>query len=200
MVADGGNSPNHPSTTIGAVIGTTSATVIQTSPSMKLTRFTNQRPASNSRPRSIQSGQAGTILTSPGIVKRIVPTATACSISRGSTGMDLTSSANPTMAMNSDAAKIAVTTFKFTASAYAVMAPATTRVVPITAMPAPCGVGIRCDDRAFGFASACRKSQGRIAQVMAAETMAAATTAKIDRGNCGMIILSNAAATREPGW
>ena len=29
---------------------------------MKLTRFTNHRPASNSRPRSSQSGQAGTIL------------------------------------------------------------------------------------------------------------------------------------------
>ena len=28
---------------------------------MKLTRFTNHRPASTSRPRSIQSGQAGTI-------------------------------------------------------------------------------------------------------------------------------------------
>src|SRR5947207_10594241 len=62
--SDGGNSPNHPSTTIAAVIGTTSATVIQSSPSMKLTRFTNQRPASKSRPRSIQSGAAGAILRS----------------------------------------------------------------------------------------------------------------------------------------
>ena len=96
MVAGAGNSPSDPSTTIAPVIGTTSATVIQSSPSMKLTRFTNQRPASRSRPRSIQSGQGGTIRRSPGAVKMIAPTANACSNSRGSTGIDLRSSAKPT--------------------------------------------------------------------------------------------------------
>ena len=45
-------------------------------------------------------------------------------------------------------------------------APATSSVAAITAMPAPCGVGMRCDDRALGVASACRNSSGRIAQVM----------------------------------
>jgi len=59
MVADRESSPSKPSRTIAPVIGTTSATVIQSSPSMKLTRFTNQRPASKKSPRSIQSGQAG---------------------------------------------------------------------------------------------------------------------------------------------
>ena len=87
--------------------GTASATVIQSSPSMKLTRFTNQRPASKSRPRSIQSGQVATILTVSGVVKRTAATAAPCSNSRGSTGIDLMSSANPTTAMNSVAAKIA---------------------------------------------------------------------------------------------
>ena len=40
-----------------AVIGTISATVIQSSPSMKLTRFTNQRPATKISNRSTQSGR-----------------------------------------------------------------------------------------------------------------------------------------------
>jgi hypothetical protein len=53
---------------------------------------------------------------------------------------------------------------------------------------------MRWDDRAFGFASACCKSNGRIAHVMPAESMAAATTAKIDRGNSKMVILPNAAS------
>jgi hypothetical protein len=57
---------------------------------------------------------------------------------------------------------------------------------------------MRCDDLAFGFASACSKSNGRITHVMPAEIMAAATTAKIDKGNSGIIILSNAAVTQEP--
>ena len=70
-------SPSQPSTISAPVIGTTSATVIKSSPSMKLTRFTNQRPASNSRPRSIQSGQAGTIRRSPDAVKSMAATASA---------------------------------------------------------------------------------------------------------------------------
>jgi O-antigen ligase len=41
-------------------------------------------------------------------------------------------------------------------------------------------------------------SQGRIAHVMPAESKAAATTAKIDRGNSEIVILSNAVVTREP--
>ena len=55
------------------------------------------------------------------------------------------------------------------------MPPATSSVAAITAMPAPCGVGMRCEDRAFGLASACRNSNGRIAQVRAAESIAAAS-------------------------
>ena len=60
MVVDAGISPSQPSRTTAAVTGTASATVIRSSPSMKLTRLTNQRPASRSRARSIQSGSAGT--------------------------------------------------------------------------------------------------------------------------------------------
>ena len=58
-------------------------------------------------PRSTHSGQAGTIRRSPGAASRIAATAAACSSSRGSTSMDLMSSAKPTMAMNSAAPKTA---------------------------------------------------------------------------------------------
>jgi hypothetical protein len=33
-------------------------------------------------------------------------------------------------------------------------------VAAMTAIPPPCGVGDLCDERAFGFASACRRSTG----------------------------------------
>jgi hypothetical protein len=43
----------------------------------------------------------------------------------------------------------------------------------MTPIPAPCGVGIRCDDLAFGCARACRLSIGRMAAIRAADAIAA---------------------------
>ena len=119
----------------------------------------------------------------------IAPTAKACSSSRVSTGMDLRSSAKPTMAMNSEAAKTATGILSAAVPAQAVTVPATSSVAAITAMPAPCGVGMRCEDRAFGVASACRNSTGRIAQVMPAESTAAASTAKSNRSGSERVML-----------
>ena len=48
-VAAGGRTPNAPKIASAAVIGTTSATVIQSRPSMKLTRLTNHSPPMVSR-------------------------------------------------------------------------------------------------------------------------------------------------------
>ena len=50
--AGGGAAPIRPSSTTPAVTGTTSATVIQSMPSMKFTRLTNQTPPSSSSARS----------------------------------------------------------------------------------------------------------------------------------------------------
>ena len=140
---------------------------------MKLTRFTNHRPASNSRPRSSQSGQAGTIRRFSGAARITAATASPCSSSRGTTGIELTSSAKPTAAMNSVAPKTATGIFMSAVPASAMAAAATISVAAITAMPAPCGVGIRWEERAFGFASAMRISSGRIAHVMTADNSAA---------------------------
>lgn len=140
------NSPSHPSSSSAAVTGTTSATVIRSSPSMKFTRFTNHIPASRITPRSSASGNAGTMRAVSGAVNTTVPTAAACSTSRTSTGSDLMSSANPTSAI----ATVAPTSAGGIAtSAKLPQADATSRVAEITAMPAPCGVGMRCEDRAL---------------------------------------------------
>ena len=105
IAAVSGSSPNRPSSASAAVTGTTSATVIQSRPSMKLTRLTNQSPASTRRPRSTQNGTDGAMRRSLGLVSTIAPTASACSKSRGSTGTGLMSSAKPSAAMNRAAPK-----------------------------------------------------------------------------------------------
>jgi hypothetical protein len=139
---------------MAAVTGTVSATVIQSRPSMKLTRLTNHRPASSRIARSIQSGQPGTSLRLSEAVKMMMATAAPCSNSRGGTAIDLMSSAKPVTAMNSVAAKIASGIFSSGAPVPIMMAAVASSVAAITAMPAPCGVGTRCDERAFGRASA----------------------------------------------
>ncbi len=70
----------------------------------------------------------------------------------------------------------------------AIAAPAIASVATITAIPAPCGVGTRCEDRAFGFASAWRSSSGLIAQIVHADNMAARTMAESESGNSGTVI------------
>ncbi len=119
---------------------------------MKLTRFTNQTPASRMRPRSSASGSAGTMraVSGRGEHDRADGSA-ACSTSRTSTGSDTMSSANPTSAIST----VAPTSAGGIATlAQAAQAEATSSVAAITAMPAPCGVGMRCEERAFGRASA----------------------------------------------
>ena len=65
--------------------------------------------------------------------------------------------------MNSVAPKTAKGIFRPAAPAKPAMAAAAISVAAITAIPAPCGVGMRCEERAFGFANACRNIIGRIA-------------------------------------
>ncbi|MHC2735112.1 hypothetical protein ACVMFA_000873 [Bradyrhizobium liaoningense] len=118
---------------------------------MKLTRFTNQTPARTMRPRSSASGSAGTMRAVSGAVNTTAPTQAACSTSRTSMGSDFMSSANPTSAISTVAP---ISTGGIATFAQTAQSEATIRVAPITAMPAPCGVGMRCEDRAFGRASA----------------------------------------------
>ena len=153
IAAVSGSSPNRPSSASAAVTGTTSATVIQSRPSMKLTRLTNQSPASTRRPRSTQNGTDGAMRRSLGLVSTIAPTASACSKSRGSTGTGLMSSAKPSAAMNKAAPKSPAGKIEPASGMKAKARPATTSVAAITAMPAPCGVG-----------SLMRRSRSRLCQ------------------------------------
>ncbi len=77
--------PSSPTAAIAALTGTTSATVIQSSPSMKFTRFTNHNPPMTSAARSIHQGRNGTTRISSGSAKTTVATASACSRKRGTT-------------------------------------------------------------------------------------------------------------------
>ena len=79
--------------------------------------------------------------------------------------------------MNSVAPNAATGIFISAAPAKAMTVTAVTSVAAITAMPAPCGVGIRWEERAFGLASAIRTSSGRIAHVRTPDNSAAGTAA-----------------------
>ena len=76
------------------------------------------------------------------------------------------------------------------APANAMTVTAAISVAAITAMPAPCGVGMRWDERAFGLASAIRTSSGRIAHVRTPDDSAASTVAANDSSSCELAILS----------
>ena len=65
-VASGGNAPKAPASARPAATGTTSATVIQSMPSMKFTRLMNQRAASSISTRSPHTGSMGARRTSSG--------------------------------------------------------------------------------------------------------------------------------------
>ena len=94
--------------------------------------------------------------------------------------------------MNSVAPNTTPGTFISAAPASAMTAAATISVAAITARPAPCGVGKRWEDRAFGFASATRRSIGRIAQVMTPDNSPADAAAANDSSNCELAMLPDA--------
>ena len=93
-------------------------------------------------------------------------------------------------AMNSVAPNTATGIFISAAPANAMTTTAAISVAAITAMPPPCGVGIRCEERAFGLASATRMSSGRIAHVRTPDNSAAGTAAANDSRRCELAILS----------
>ncbi len=86
--------------------------------------------------------------------------------------------------MNSVAPKTAKGMLASPVPTSAMEAAATTSVAATTAMPAPCGVGMRWEDRAFGFASATRSSSGRIADVMTPDSNPAAAAAANVSSSC----------------
>ena len=96
----------------------------------------------------------------------------------------------PMMAMKSVAPKTASGIFTPARPAKVIRVAATTSVAAITAMPAPWGVGMRCDDRALGLASAMRINIGRVACVMKADINAARIAATSDRNISEWFILS----------
>jgi hypothetical protein len=151
---DNGSCPEKPISTSAAVIGITSATVIQSSPSMKFTRLTNQSAASSSKPRSIQRGRSGVICSVGGRANRIAAILTACSSSRGVTEIGRRSSIAPMVAIRIVAPNSTHSAGVAETERLAIEHPATSSATDITAMPAPCGVGTLWDDRAFGRAIA----------------------------------------------
>src|SRR6516164_11254557 len=139
-----------------AVIGTTSTTVIQSSPSMKFTRLTNHSTPINRTMRSRHQGKTGNTRSSGGKVVRTTATAKPCSTNRGAAAIGRLSAIAPTAAIRSTAANM---TASGDMLALALLeknkTPVDTRMVaPITAIPPPWGVGVLWDDREFGFATA----------------------------------------------
>ena len=102
-MASGGAAPVMPSSTTPAVTGTTSATVIQSMPSMKLTRLTNQTPPSSSSARSSGQGSCGTTRNSAGSAAITIPTARICMSRRGAGPSPRMSSIAPTSASSTAA-------------------------------------------------------------------------------------------------
>src|SRR5262249_11099163 len=187
----GATQPLRPRMTIAAVTGTASATVIQSSPSMKLTRLTNQTPANRNNARPIQTEHAGTILKSAGADKTRTPTAIACKKSLGKTGIGLMSSTRPTAAMNSDEPNSATGIRRSAVLAEVMATPAAASVAARTPIPAPWGVGTRCDERAFGFASAYLSSKGESAWTVAADSNPARTAVRIAKSSSELIMLTD---------
>ncbi len=155
-VAASGRAPSRPNTASPALSGTISATVIQSSPSMKLTTFTSQTPPTRMTPRSSHHGSPGETRISAGRVEITVATAAICRIRRGIASIGLRSSTIPTTARPTVAAAIIESRGKSSLcrGRKMITAEATRSVAAITATPAPCGVGIVWDDRIFGFTSA----------------------------------------------
>ena len=89
-----------------------------------------------------------------GSAKITAVTASAWSASRGTTPSGRMSSAAPTHAMTTAAPKTATSGVAGETARLNRPNAVAAMVAAMTAMPPPCGVGVRCDDRAFGFASA----------------------------------------------
>src|SRR5580692_7119542 len=174
IVGVAGKYPSAPKTASAAVIGTTSATVIQSRPSMKLTRLTNHSPPTINTKRSIQSGMNGALRKVSGKVQITSATLSACSRKRGATPIGRMSSATPTAAIRITATRSGNKDVKVAAAgADQQRAPAAAMIVAATtAAPPPCGVGTVCDERAFGLASAMRRREGRIAMMNATAALA----------------------------
>ena len=125
---------------------------------MKLTRFTNHSPASNSRLRSSQSGQVGTIRRCSGAARITRATARPCSSSRGSTGIELDVIGKTHSRDKQRRAKNRDGDFQLSRAGKNAMPRGDDQRGRYTAMPPPCGVGMRWEERASGFASAIRRS------------------------------------------
>jgi hypothetical protein len=85
---------------MAAVTGTNSAIVIQSMPSMKLTRFTNHTPPMNRPARSTKNGIDGMIRSVSGSDAITASTATHCTTRRTPSGTDRMSSIAPMTASN----------------------------------------------------------------------------------------------------
>jgi hypothetical protein len=94
-VAGNSSSPATPRSVMALVAGTNSATVIQSIPSMKLTRLTNHRPPRNRQPRSIHRGRGGRICQSAGSAAMIAATTMHCIARRDVACSDRISSIAP---------------------------------------------------------------------------------------------------------
>ena len=158
------------------VIGTASATVIQSTPSMKFTRLTNQTPTTSTQARSSHSGSAEKSRASDGSIIRIKPTARHCTNSRGAGDRPRMSSSNPINASSATApvsADSCASVLCGTAMVVVAASHTTQNVEMITPRPPPCGVGSRCDERATGCASAWDLSHGSRTIRMPAHSAAA---------------------------
>ena len=106
--------------------------------------------------RSTHSGSHGTTRNAAGSAASTTITAIACSSSRGQMPSGRMSSMAPTPASATAPARMtAMRSGSSKPPGVNTNTPAATTIVAATtAMPPPCGVGARCEERAFGRASA----------------------------------------------
>ncbi len=168
--------PPRPKMATAPVIGTASATVIQSMPSMKFTRLTNHTPSRTRQARSIQSGSVDASRVSAGSSTTTRPTASNCTSRRGAGESVWMSSSKPISVSNPMAAvsvdsKVSVPAGNGPASAAA--SHVTINVASTTPRPPPWGVGSRCDERSTGCASAEDLSHGSSSTRALAQSAAA---------------------------
>jgi O-antigen ligase len=146
---------------------------------MKFTRLTNHKAAMVTKPRSLHQGRTGRRRKSGGSVARAAATAKVCSTSRGAGAIGLLSAITPMAAIRRTAQNRAASEKPLARVAVAKnnTLPDTAMLAPTTAIPPPCGVGTLCDERAFGFGTAYRASQGLNATI--SDALSVAATAKI---------------------
>ncbi len=148
-----GTAPRASRAATPSVIGTTCATVIQSSPSRKLTAFTNHTMPSTISARSTTRGmRPGKSWKPSGRLRTRTRAASVWPIRRHDTGSAFASSSAPRMVRKTAAARTGRRLGRDSGAQRRTPSAEPASTASTTASPAPCGVAVWCDERAFGCA------------------------------------------------